>query len=271
MAAAQRQAVNTIIQGTAAVSGGDLIIGAAKELVFIGPGNVTAGSVVQNNASGASALTIADSGTVTLTGANSYSGGTTVAAGMLLVAGSLGGTAVTVGEGATLGGTGSIGGTVVVLGGSTAGTQGAINLADGMIGTLMFSDPSAADTVLTLGGLTVGSPSAFTFEVGAVADRIQVTAGKVAVNPGGSLINITALSGFGPGTYDLLDFPTNQASGLGYLSLATTSLNGYALSLRSTRTSEQLVVAVPEPSALALLGAGALGLLAYARRRRRAA
>jgi len=227
VAAAQRQAVNTIIQGTAAVSGGDLIIGAAKELVFIGPGNVTAGSVVQNNASGASALTIADSGTVTLTGANSYSGGTTVAAGMLLVAGSLGGTAVTVGEGATLGGTGSIGGTVVVLGGSTAGTQGAINLADGMIGTLMFSDPSAADTVLTLGGLTVGSPSAFTFEVGAVADRIQVTAGKVAVNPGGSLIGITALSGFGPGTYDLLDFPNGQASGLGYLSLATTSLNGY--------------------------------------------
>jgi autotransporter-associated beta strand protein len=219
--------------------------------------------------SGSGCLTKTGSGTLSLTGSNTYTGPTAINAGGLVVAGSLGSTAITVGGGATLGGTGSIGGTVVVLGGSTAGTQGAINLADGTIGTLTLSDPNAADTVLTLGGLTVGNPSAFTFEVGAIADRILVTAGKVAVNPGGSLINITALSGFGPGTYDLMDFPSGQASGLGYLSLATTSVNGYPVYLQSTPTAEQLV-AVPEPGALALVAAGlACGAATGLRRRRK--
>jgi len=205
---------------------------------------------------GGGGLTKLGAGTLTLSDTCSYTGPTAVNAGSLIVAGSLGSTAVTVSGGATLGGTGSIGGTVVVAGGSTADTQGAVNLADGMIGTLTLSDSRAADTVLTLGGPTAGNLSVLTFEVGAIADRIQVAAGKVAVNPGGSLINIIALSGFGPGTYDLLDFPSGQASGLGYLSLATTSLSGYTLSLQSTPTSEQLVVSVPEPGTLALVAAG---------------
>ncbi|MGA2066342.1 MAG: autotransporter-associated beta strand repeat-containing protein [Thermoguttaceae bacterium] len=219
--------------------------------------------------SGTGSLTKAGTGTLTVTGNNAYSGGTSINAGSLVVTGSLGKTVVTVGSAATLGGTGSIGGSVVALGGSTAATQGAINLADGMIGTLTLSDTNAADTVLTLGGLTVGNPSVFTLEVGAIADRILVTAGKVVVNPGGSLINVTALPGFGPGTYDLMDFPTGQASGLGYLSLATTSLPGYTLSLQSTPNAEQLVVAVPEPGTLALLAAGLACGAAIALRRGR--
>jgi autotransporter-associated beta strand protein len=273
------KALGTFAQVT--VTGGATFnVGASQQISSLGgSGNVTLGgnSLVIGNSdglsttfsgdvSGTGGLAKAGTGTLTLSGSNTYTGGTSINAGSLVVAGSLGNTAVTVGGGARLGGTGSIAGTVVVLGGSTAGTQGAVNLADGTIGTLTLSDPNAADSVLTLGGLTVGNPSAFTFEVGAIADRIRVTAGKVAVNPGGSLINITALSGFGPGTYDLMDFPNGQASGLGYLSLATTSLEGYALSLQSTPTSEQLVVAVPEPGTLALLAAAAACGLAVWRR-----
>ncbi|MGA2066976.1 MAG: autotransporter-associated beta strand repeat-containing protein [Thermoguttaceae bacterium] len=266
--------------GGTTISGGTLQIGSGGATGTLGNGPVTNnGSLVFNRSdtytaaqaiSGAGSLTQCGAGTLTLSGSNTYTGGTSINAGGLVVAGSLGNTAVTVGGGARLGGTGSIGGTVVVLGGSTAGTQGAVNLADGMIGTLTLSDPNAADTVLTLGGLTVGNPSAFTFEVGAIADRIQVAAGKVLVNPGGSLINVIALSGFGPGTYDLMDFPNGQASGLGYLSLVTTTLPGFTLSLQQTPTSEQLVVqSVPEPSTLALLGAAAAGLAAWGWRRSR--
>jgi autotransporter-associated beta strand protein len=249
--------------------------------VTIQPGGVNPASVTFNNnvvpytfiggaIAGTAGLVLNGTGTVTLSNSNSYTGGTSVNQGKLVVAGSLGNTAVTVGPGASLGGTGTIGGTVTVAGGSGPSVWGTISLVDGAAGTLTLSDVVSADTVLTLGG-GGGSPSALNFEVGAAADRILITAGKLLVNPGGSLLNITALPGFGPGSYDLMDFPSGQASGLGNLSLATTSLNGYALSLLSTPTAEQLVVSsVPEPSSLALLFAGTAGLLAHAWRRRRA-
>jgi autotransporter-associated beta strand protein len=187
-------------------------------------------------------LVKAGTGTLTLSGNSSYTGGTSINAGTLLVTGSLGNTAVNVGGGAALGGAGSIGGVVAVAGGSSPATQGAINLVDGAIGTLTLSDPNPADTVLALGGSVAGSPSVLNFEVGAAADCIQAVAGKVVVNPGGASINVTALPGLALGNYDLIDFVSGQASGLGSLSLATTLLGPYALSICATPTSEQLVV-----------------------------
>jgi len=51
------------------------------------------------------------------------------------------------------------------------------------------------------------------------------------VNPGGGVISITPLSGIHAGVYDLLDFPTGQATGLGNFSLGTTSFPVIALPL----------------------------------------
>jgi autotransporter-associated beta strand protein len=254
-------------------SGGSIInsnTGAATALTLSPTGGSTtfSGMIQGGSTLGTISLVISGSGTQVLAGTNTYSGGTTVGAGKLVVSGSLGNTAVTVSGGATLGGTGTIGGSVTVAGGSSPSTWGTISLADGAANTLTLSDAISADTVLTIGGNTAGSTSLLCFEVGATADRIQATAGKLVVNPGGAMISITSLPGFAPGTYDLLGFANGQASGLGYLNLVTTSLNGYTLSLRSTPTAEQLVVAVPEPSALALLGVGAISLLACTLRRK---
>lgn len=69
--------------GTATIGGGDLIIGATKELVITGPGNVTIQSPIRDNASGQSALTVAGSGTLLLGGANTYGGDTVVCDGVL--------------------------------------------------------------------------------------------------------------------------------------------------------------------------------------------
>jgi autotransporter-associated beta strand protein len=64
-------------------SGGSLTIGAAQELVFTGPGNTTVGSPIVDNAGGASALTMAGSGTLILAATNTYTGVTTLLAGTL--------------------------------------------------------------------------------------------------------------------------------------------------------------------------------------------
>ncbi len=69
--------------GTATISGGNLVIGSSQELVFTGPGNMTVASVIQDNPSGPSALTMGGGGTLVLTAANTYSGPTTISGGTL--------------------------------------------------------------------------------------------------------------------------------------------------------------------------------------------
>jgi fibronectin-binding autotransporter adhesin len=250
-------------------------------ILMIGQGNPgEAGSIVSNvldNAtlvfnkvedltyagaiSGSGAVTKQAAGTLKLTGASTYTGATTVSRGKLLVAGALAKTPVSVAGGASLGGTGSIAGSVSVAGGNTAAAQGILDLRDGAIGTLSLTDPIAADTVLTIGGAAGDSPSILGFDVGAAADAVGLGAGKLLVNPGGGIVNITPLSGFGPGTYDLLKFGGGQASGLSGLVLSTAGLpSGFEYHLQSTPTAEQLVVAVaPEPGgAVMIVLSGAL-------------
>jgi fibronectin-binding autotransporter adhesin len=60
----------------AMLTGGNLVIGSTKELVFIGPGNITVESAIQDNAGGGSAIVMGGRGMLALSGANGYSGGT---------------------------------------------------------------------------------------------------------------------------------------------------------------------------------------------------
>lgn len=210
-------------------------------------------------------LTKIGAGTMVLSGSSTYAGPTTVGQGKLWVAGSTGSSPVSVSGGASLGGTGSIGGIVTLAGGSTAAERATLDLTDGALGTLLLADINPSHTVLALGG-PAGSPSLMTFEVGAAgADRVLLDAGRLAVNPGGAVISIAALTGFGIGTYDLMNFDAGQATGLNQLSLSSTTLAGYTLSLQSTQTAVQLVV-VPEPSVLGLAAIGVVGLLGRRRR-----
>ena len=71
--------------GTLTISGsGSLVIGATRELVIVANTQSTSiSSVIANNSAGASSLTYAGSGVLTLSALNTYSGGTTVNSGTL--------------------------------------------------------------------------------------------------------------------------------------------------------------------------------------------
>jgi autotransporter-associated beta strand protein len=272
--------------GAINVNGGTLSIGANSDTVgavTLTSGNITGTTGVLTGSSyavqsgtvsailgGTGALTKSTTGTVTLSGANTYTGTTTVNAGTLNVTnthangttgayainnggtlnltGALGGTAgVAVNGGGTLKGTGSTAGVITLAGGSTASTQGTLNLVD-----------SAIVTTFTAGGLTVGGTnsgevSLLNFDANSSsADLIALGGNVFTVNFGGANITITKLSG-GPvsgQTINLITFGSGTGSGfttgsginVGSLTLTNPNLSfGVTGSLNVTATGVQLV------------------------------
>src|SRR5207248_5232585 len=154
--------------------------------------------------------------------------------------GSLAGGAVSVNGGASLAGagdgitTGIIGGAVTVAGGSTAGTRGTIDLVNGSTGTLYINN------TLTLGGLSTGQFSTMNFEIGPSGFDSVAVNGSLILNSGGVVFNITGLSGFGTGTYNLITFTGSTLTGT--FSLGTTPGGAFTYSLNTTANAEQLIV-----------------------------
>lgn len=195
------------------------------------------------------------SGIVALNASNNgYLGTTTVSAGTLLINGSLvsGGAQVSVSSGATLGGKGIINRAVAVEGG------GIISAGDmDAVGT------SLAGTLTVNGGLSLNATSVLQFDLGPIgsgSDLLSITGDFVL----DGVLNITALSGFGTGTYKLISYSggTFTDSGLTLGSMP----GGYSYSLITTTPGEIDLQVIPEPTVLSLVALA--GMLCWSQRRR---
>ena len=205
---------------------------------------LTLGAPINGNGS----LTKFGSGALVLSGSNTYAGPTTVDQGQLVVNGSLTG-AATVNGGGILSGTGSLGGVTVNAGGQLA--------------------PGSPLGGLYLGGNLVLEPGAamdYELDRPGTSDEIFMSTAMLSLSGQEfSDFHFAWTGNFGPGTYDLIAFGSSSGS-LG--TSASGTIDGYSASL-AVSGNNLLLSVVPEPSSLALLCVGGIGLLCFAAKGRK--
>lgn len=236
---------------SSSLSAASVVLGVGSSILFTDHAGGGSGVI-----SGPGGLEKNGAGSVTLSGASTYTGSTSVNAGTLLIDGSLADTAVTVASSATLGGRGTLGGLATLANGAHL-APGAITFQNGLI----LQDGAMLD-----------------FALGTNGDHIQLSGGTLT-GPGGAgglTLNLTAATGFGPGTYTLFDFVEGNTldfdvADFSFGSLvAGTSASDFTFDL--TSTSLLLTYhpsAIPEPATCTVIAAGAaLGLALWRRRDR---
>jgi autotransporter-associated beta strand protein len=228
----------------------------------------------QNNTGGAATLTKSGTGTWILTNTNNtYSGATNVSAGKLLVNGTTTASAFAVANGATLGGTGTIGGTVSVSTGATLSpgasieslASGALTMASGSTFAYEVLDISAtgADLLNVSGTLTLSNVnlSLDSASLLALAGASWTVGDKLTLISYGGTPITSGFVGYADDTNytfgsNVWTFNYNDTSaGANF----ATDLTG------SNRITLTAFTVVPEPSTALLT---ALGVLALLRRRR---
>ena len=230
--------------------------------------DTTGGAVtLAGRLSGPGGMNKIGAGKLSLTGSNSYTGETTVSAGTLKVANAAGSAtgsgAVTVDAGATLSGAGIIGGPLEIAGELGPGDSPEILTVNNQV---TFEPGSTFNAVVS--GTTAGSGY----------DQLKTT-GPVSL--AGSL-NLT-FGTFTPTAHDILFLINNTGLGAtsGTFQYADNSVTGtfdgfdwyitYEANDAGTPSltggNDVAIYSVPEPTTLALLGVGAIALLAYVWRR----
>ncbi|MCU0429883.1 MAG: autotransporter-associated beta strand repeat-containing protein, partial [Cytophagaceae bacterium] len=168
---------------------------------------------------GTNVTSLIKSGTAvqTLSGTSAYTGATTIQAGTLNVTGSLTSTPITIQSGGTLAGSGSTLGSIAHLNGG------------------IIAPGNAGPGTLTTGTLSMNASSILSFELGTARDRININ-GNLTLD---GLLQITNLSGFGAGTYTLINATGAIAdNGLSIASAPT----GYNYTIQVSGSNVNLVV-----------------------------
>jgi autotransporter-associated beta strand protein len=213
--------------------------------------------------SGSGGLTVDGPGILVLATANSYGDATTVSAGSNLLVTNTTGSATSTGQvtvDGLLGGSGIISGPVSFGGGtlepSAFGTPSTLTL-----GTTTFSDAAASAT------FSLGAPGT----VGSGVNDLTVINGNLALD---GTLNVTGLSGFGVGTYELFSYTGTESgtfalgalpAGFNYSIVDVPGgVNGGVVDLQVTP------LATPEPSSIVLTAIGSVALTIVALHRRRA-
>jgi fibronectin-binding autotransporter adhesin len=189
----------------------------------------------------------AQSGTLAFTGGFTQTGGSTVLAG-----GSISSNSLMNFTGGTLTGSGTL---------AASATFANASIAPGF----------AAGTLTVGGSLTLGAGSILDYELGSVSDLIIVN-NNLTLD---GTLNVAALSGFGPGTFTLIDYNgtlTDNGLDLGTLP------GGFSYQIVNNIANTQInlqvsAVGVPEPATWIIIGSSALmagcgGWTAWERMRR---
>ena len=254
-------------------------------------GSLQAGSVTVNNNTvsytmsgtgqivGAATLVKSGSASLTLTGTQAYTGATTVTKGSLVVNGSIvsSGT-VTVSAGASLGGHGAVGliagsGTVAP-GDPTILTASQVDPSGGLDFTFVFGKSgapvysNATDSGNDVLHLTDPTPYKFALTsantITADFTGLTLTQGEIFY---GGFFTDAAIDGSMIGSANFVYTGLNGAT-VQYEGLVTVPSADFASgTVTNGKVMEFSVTAVPEPNAGALLGAGALVLFAWGKRR----
>lgn len=249
---------------TANSGGGTVILGTSSSTLQVGYNNNSSefNGVIKNGVGSSAGLTKVGTGILTLGGSNLYTGTTAINAGTLMLqGGSLALVSrVNVGNGtgiAALAGTGVVGN--VFVDGTSSSAYGVLTPGTSVSGPYTIATPGT----LTTNDLTfLGNYSQVNFMLGSDAlaggtYSIINVLGNLTFNS--TVLNLSPLDGFGPGTYELFSYTGTQTGSLKLGSLPS-GFDSTQFSITYGNGQVDLIVAVPEPGLTSMIIIGVLFL-----------